>query len=131
MGIAQTACPRCTVNECSNDNYNNSAYDCSMDHEASFDYTDAGAVCHDQIDGQVNYTTINDVDVEQTGVYIVTYRARNSVSLSSRCVTTARWRRGPRPIGPSTLSRTLPETTLPVRTLSRTWLKHQARPRPG
>jgi len=37
--IAQTACPRCTVNECSNDNYNNSAYDCSMDHEASFDYT--------------------------------------------------------------------------------------------
>ena len=67
----------------SSNNSGNGAYDCSFNHEASFEYTDAGAVCSDEIDGEVPYTTINPVDVETTGTYVVTYRARNSVGLWS------------------------------------------------
>ena len=35
----------------------------------------------DEIDGVVPYTTINPVDVENTGTYIVTYRAKNAGGL--------------------------------------------------
>merc|ERR1711871_1522730 len=65
----------------SSNNSGNGAYDCSFNHEASFEYTDAGAVCSDEIDGEVPYTTINPVDVETTGTYVVTYRAKNAVGL--------------------------------------------------
>merc|ERR1711871_1661365 len=65
----------------SNNNSGNGAYDCSLQHEASFEYTDAGAVCSDAIDGSVSYTTINPVNVEVTGTYVVTYRAENTVGL--------------------------------------------------
>jgi len=78
--IAQTSCPTCIV-EGATGTYGTSDYNVTQQHEASFDYTDAGAVCQDDIDGNVNYTTINTVDVETTGQYIVTYRARNAVGL--------------------------------------------------
>merc|ERR1711871_52075 len=80
--IAQTSCPTCTVNNCGG-GYDTANYKCASDHEASFQYTDAGAQCSDEIDGTVTYKTINPVDVEVTGDYIVTYRARNSVGLWS------------------------------------------------
>jgi len=79
--IAQTSCPTCQVTGCGSQDV--VSYSCKMDHEASFDYTDAGATCSDQIDGAVNYTVSNPVNVELTGEYIVTYRARNSVGLWS------------------------------------------------
>merc|ERR1711871_67050 len=80
--VAQTSCPTCTVNNCGG-GYDTANYKCASDHEASFQYTDAGAQCSDEIDGVVTYKTINPVDVEVTGDYVVTYRARNSVGLWS------------------------------------------------
>merc|ERR1711871_1881152 len=87
--VAQTSCPRCHV-----------FGEREINHEASFPYSDAGASCSDVIDGTVTtecYTkhpgesdeqaTDCDgqgkslVDVENTGTYVIQYRAHNSVGL--------------------------------------------------
>jgi len=66
--VRDTTCPTCTVNTGA-DTF-----------EASFPYMDAGAVCEDSLSGAVAEVVVtNPVDVEKTGEYIVTYRARDSV----------------------------------------------------
>merc|ERR1719399_2462102 len=72
--IVQTSCPKCTITGCTGSS-------CTMAHEASFPYTDLGAVCSDEIDGNVAEEVTNNVNVELTGDYEVTYRTRNSVGL--------------------------------------------------
>jgi len=89
--VKQTGCPRCTINGCPTStpldtsargaNGNVATNNCTFEHEASFDYTDAGASCSDEIDGTVVYNVTNPVNVEETGTYVVTYRAKNSVNL--------------------------------------------------
>merc|ERR1711871_1010468 len=78
--VQQTECPKCTMSLCTSGS-DHSQNNCTFDHEASFDYTDAGASCSDEIDGNVDYNVTNPVDVEVTGTYVVTYRAKNSVGL--------------------------------------------------
>jgi len=47
--------------------------------EASFPYIDAAAQCSDSLDGVLDDVVVsNPVDVERTGVYLVTYRARDA-----------------------------------------------------
>jgi hypothetical protein len=47
--------------------------------EASFPYIDAGVRCSDTLDGTIDDVVVsNPVDVERTGVYLVTYRARDA-----------------------------------------------------
>jgi hypothetical protein len=72
--VKQTTCPTCVLNDAP-------ATAAPLLHEASFPYTDAGAVCSDLIDGIVTTVPTSDVNVEQTGTYTVTYRAKNSVPL--------------------------------------------------
>jgi len=69
--VKQTSCPTCVITE----------FVESLQHEASFPYTDAGAVCTDIIDGTVATIKIGTVDVQTTGPYVITYRAQNSVGL--------------------------------------------------
>jgi hypothetical protein len=47
--------------------------------EASFPYMDAGAVCQDNLRGVSDVVITNPVDIEKTGEYVVTYRARDAV----------------------------------------------------
>merc|ERR1711924_497302 len=68
--VAQTSCPTCVI----------TGKD-ELTHEASFPYTDQGAVCTDIIDGTVTAETVDSVDVGKTGKYVLTYRAKNSVGL--------------------------------------------------
>merc|ERR1711924_455686 len=68
--VAQTSCPTCVI----------TGKD-ELTHEASFPYTDRGAVCTDIIDGTVTAETVGSVDVGKTGKYVLTYRAKNSVGL--------------------------------------------------
>merc|ERR1712100_268040 len=68
--VAQTSCPTCVI----------TGKD-ELTHEASFPYTDQGAVCTDIIDGTVTAETVGSVDVGKTGKYVLTYRAKNSVGL--------------------------------------------------
>jgi len=66
--VRDTTCPTCTVNTGA-DTF-----------EASFPYMDAGAVCSDSLSGAVSEVVVtNPVDVEKTGEYIVTYKAKDSV----------------------------------------------------
>jgi len=57
---------------------------CEMNHgpttvEASFPFIDAGVRCSDSLDGTIDDIVVsNPVDVERTGVYLVTYRARDA-----------------------------------------------------
>jgi len=68
--VRDSQCPVCTI---------------ATDHlgldgtiEASFPYVDDGATCSDTLDGLIeNVVITNPVDVEQTGLYLVTYRARD------------------------------------------------------
>jgi hypothetical protein len=47
--------------------------------EASFPFIDAGVRCSDSLDGTIDDVVVsNPVDVERTGVYLVTYRARDA-----------------------------------------------------
>jgi hypothetical protein len=65
--VRDTTCPTCTVTSG------------AVTFEASFPYLDAGAVCEDTLSGTVAEVVItNPVDVEKTGEYIVTYRARDT-----------------------------------------------------
>ena len=53
---------------------------CQMYHEASFPFSDPGAVCHDPYDGVLTgeaVTTEGTVDWKVTGSYTITYRACN------------------------------------------------------
>jgi len=69
--VKQTSCPTCVITGAD-----------THEQEASFPYTDEGALCTDIIDGRVDTITTGDtVDVQTTGVYTVTYRAQNSVGL--------------------------------------------------
>merc|ERR1712094_136102 len=45
--------------------------------EASFSYVDPGAVCTDSLDGSVATVAHGIVNTQHTGVYTVTYRARD------------------------------------------------------
>merc|ERR1711964_790304 len=69
--VKQTSCPTCVITD----------FVESLQHEASFPYTDAGAVCTDIIDGTVATIKIGTVNVQTTGPYVITYRAQNSVGL--------------------------------------------------
>jgi hypothetical protein len=65
--VRDTSCPSCTVNGG------------SVHVEASFPYVDNGAQCEDSLDGVIeDIVVINNVDVEQVGEYLVTYRARDN-----------------------------------------------------
>jgi hypothetical protein len=113
--VAQTSCPTCNM-VCATGATANSEVDgdqtvvsCVQEHEASFQYTDAGAACSDVIDGATDHTctlsfvpgTENKEDNSRTevaalagdrvscdgqlvnadriGTYVITYRSVNSV----------------------------------------------------
>jgi hypothetical protein len=71
VNVAQTSCPTCKI----------TGEFTELKHEASFPYTDEGAVCTDIIDGTVKTHVRNPVNVQVTGKYVITYRAVNSVGL--------------------------------------------------
>jgi hypothetical protein len=73
--VAQTSCPTCVITGAG------TVLDTPLLHEASFPYTDEGATCTDIIDGTVATHVTNPVKVQNTGTYVVTYRAVNSVGL--------------------------------------------------
>jgi hypothetical protein len=73
--VAQTSCPTCKITG------KGAEAGKPLLHEASFPYTDQGAVCTDIIDGTVSAITVGTVDVQTTGTYTLTYRAKNSVGL--------------------------------------------------
>merc|ERR1711964_318285 len=73
--VKQTSCPTCIIQPEAVD------HSVAIFHEASFPYTDEGAICSDIIDGTVSTHPDNPVDVGVTGTYIITYRAQNSVGL--------------------------------------------------
>jgi hypothetical protein len=79
--VKQTTCPTCTLNDADKGTIAGQP----LLHEASFPYTDAGVVCQDVIDGVLtepsSYDITNPVEVDTTGLYVVTYRAKNSVPL--------------------------------------------------
>merc|ERR1711871_813639 len=82
--IAQTTCPRCTITSCppaAQIGGDASTWNCTIDHEASFTFTDPGAVCQDDIDGSTATVVTGSVDTETTGEYILTYRSKNSAGL--------------------------------------------------
>jgi len=82
--IAQTTCPRCTITSCpaaAQIGGDASTWNCTIEHEASFTFTDPGAVCQDDIDGSTATVTTGSVDTETTGEYILTYRSKNSAGL--------------------------------------------------
>jgi hypothetical protein len=67
--VRDTVCPVCQLNG-----------KASLELEASFPYSDPGAVCTDNIDGdnlQSTTNTASSVDVEKTGTYFITYRAED------------------------------------------------------
>lgn len=68
--VRDTICPVCTLNT------EHMGVDGTI--EASFPYVDDGASCSDSLDGTLpNVLTTNTVNTEQTGLYLVTYRARD------------------------------------------------------
>merc|ERR1711981_1516705 len=111
--VAQTSCPTCDM-ECattatSEVTGDKTVVSCVQQHEASFQYTDAGAACSDVIDGATDHTctlsfvagtegkedTSRDevaevegtnvscdgqlVNADRIGTYVITYRSVNSV----------------------------------------------------
>merc|ERR1712139_707111 len=64
--VRDTTCPTYTLNAG------------AVTFEASFPYMDAGATCEDSLSGPASEVVVtNPVDVEKTGEYVVTYRARD------------------------------------------------------
>merc|ERR1711959_139507 len=65
--VEDTICPRCSINE-GPDTI-----------EASFPYTDPGATCQDNIDGDLSdkIQVKSSVDVHNVGTYIVTYTVKD------------------------------------------------------
>jgi len=77
--VVQTSCPTCMINGAT-----------ELSREASFPYVDAGATCTDLLDSTtptgvmvdgVDTGTSNDVNVETTGTYKITYRVKNVLGL--------------------------------------------------
>jgi hypothetical protein len=69
--VVQTSCPTCMINGAT-----------ELSREASFPYVDAGATCTDLLDATVpTGTTVNNVNVETTGTYKITYRVANVLGL--------------------------------------------------
>jgi hypothetical protein len=69
--VVQTSCPTCVINGAT-----------ELSREASFPYVDAGASCTDLLDATVpTGPTFNDVNVETTGTYKITYRVANVLGL--------------------------------------------------
>jgi hypothetical protein len=69
--VVQTSCPTCVINGAT-----------ELSREASFPYVDAGATCTDLLDATVpTGPTFNDVNVETTGTYKITYRVANVLGL--------------------------------------------------
>ena len=68
--VVDNCCPTCTVTDGTG----------PTEIEASFPYDDAGATCVDNIDASADVviTSTNDVNVEATGTYYVTYRGLDS-----------------------------------------------------
>jgi hypothetical protein len=64
VNVVDLKCPTCNLIEAA-----------TVTREASFPYTDAGAVCTDSLDGKIAYAKNSNVDVELTGKYYVTYTA--------------------------------------------------------
>jgi len=66
--IKDLTCPTCSMNEG------------PTRIEASFPYYDSGAICTDTMDGVMAVTTlgVEDVNVERTGTYVITYQTRDS-----------------------------------------------------
>jgi hypothetical protein len=64
--VVDTTCPTCTL-----------AGAPTTEVEASFPYTDAGAVCTDTLSGALvaHEDGLSDIDVEHTGTYVITYTA--------------------------------------------------------
>merc|ERR1712100_276719 len=86
--VVQTTCPTCKLAGAS-----------KLSREASSPYVDAGAKCTDLIDGNVATITRNTVNVERTGTYYVTYRAKNTIGLwndGAKCRYGAK--KSPRPV---------------------------------
>jgi len=79
--VRDTTCPTCTINHSDKR---------LITVEASFPYVDGGATCTDSLDGdlevqrsctsEVTGAVTSNVDVEQTGRYVVTYSATDSNS---------------------------------------------------
>lgn len=68
--VRDTTCPVCTLNT------QHMGADGTI--EASFPYVDDGAICSDNLDGVIpNVVTTDTVNTEQTGLYLVTYRAKD------------------------------------------------------
>jgi hypothetical protein len=69
--VVQTSCPTCVINGAS-----------ELSREASFPYVDAGATCTDLLDATTpTGVTFDDVNVETTGTYRITYRVQNVLGL--------------------------------------------------
>ena len=69
--VVQTSCPTCVINGAT-----------ELSREASFPYVDAGATCTDLLDATTpTGPTFNDVNVETTGTYKITYRVANVLGL--------------------------------------------------
>jgi hypothetical protein len=85
--VQDTTCPTCTVLGVD-----------SVTREASFPYVDAGATCSDSLDGTLTAEdTASNVQMENTGVYLVTYTATDETgntnhnsALGAACVQTVR-----------------------------------------
>lgn len=83
--VIDATCPTCFLNGCfvtaNSDTLNR---DCTMTQEASFPYTDEGAVCEDRmgvnITHAITYGSTGEVDVEETGTYVITYKATDSAN---------------------------------------------------
>jgi len=54
--------------------------------EASFPYSDSGAMCVDSFDGAVSFSTTGKVDIETAGVYKLTYHAEDKAGNEAKLV---------------------------------------------
>jgi hypothetical protein len=83
--VIDATCPTCFLTGCfltaNSDTVNR---ECTMTQEASFPYTDEGAVCEDRMGAAltpvISYSSAGEVDVEETGTYIITYKATDSAN---------------------------------------------------
>jgi len=83
--VIDATCPTCFLTGCflttNSDTVNR---ECTMTQEASFPYTDEGAVCEDRMGDAltpvITYDLTGEVDVEETGTYIITYSATDSAN---------------------------------------------------
>jgi hypothetical protein len=79
--VVDTTCPTCTLTG-----------DETKSVEASFPYEDTGATCTDTLDGEMtaSATGLAQVNVENTGTYIITYSATDAAGNGADCATITR-----------------------------------------